>query len=253
MTESQASNYEHGSNSQRIIGMKLLEELDISEGSTVLDLGCGTGYLTKVLSESVGVQDKVVAVDPDGERLAIAKAKYPSSNIEYIQADDSTFPPGEYDIIFSNLVIHWIDDKEALFKRVYANLCPGGRFVFSTPNNCYPIPEIGEKLFSTMVNPNFLHEMLNKKMKFLNEMEYEAMANATGFCPISVKITDHFPKWKNLDEYIDSMHGWFHGGFNPTQFDQGTLQAIKKEYGEGPVTQSKSIMLVYALLTKPSS
>ena len=139
MTESQASNYEDGSDTQRIIGMKLIKELDISEGSTVLDLGCGTGYLTKVLSESVGVQDKVVAV---GERLAIAKAKYPSSNIEYIQADDSTFPPGEYDIIFSNLVIHWIDDKEALFKRVYANLCSGGRFVFSTPNDCYPIPEI---------------------------------------------------------------------------------------------------------------
>ena len=89
MTESQASNYEHGSNSQRIIGMKPIKELDISEGSIVLDLGCGTGYPTKVLSESVGVQDKVVAVDPDGEWLAIAKAKYPSSNIDYIQADDS--------------------------------------------------------------------------------------------------------------------------------------------------------------------
>lgn len=80
-------------------------------------------------------------------------------------------------------------------------------------------------------------------------MEYES----TGFFPISMKTTNHFPKWKNLDEYIDSMHGRFHGGFDPTHFDQGTLQAIKKEYGEGPVTQSKPIMLVYAVLTKLSN
>jgi ubiquinone/menaquinone biosynthesis C-methylase UbiE len=252
MTESQAANYEHGSNSQRIIGTKIIKELEISKGSTVLDLGCGTGYLTKVLSESVGPQGKVVAVDPDGDRLAIAIAKYPSSNIEYIQVDDKTFPPGEYDVIFSNLVIHWIDDKEALFNRVYANLRPGGCFVFCTPNDCYPIPEIGKNLFSTMINPNFLHEMLNRKMKFLNEMEYEAMGDAIGFSPISVKTIDHFPKWKNLDEYIDSMHGWFHGGFDPTRFDQDTLQAIKKEYGEGPIAQPKPITLVHAILTKPS-
>lgn len=252
MTESQAANYEHGSNSQRIIGTKIIQDLEIREGSTVLDLGCGTGYLTKMLSERVGPQGKVVAVDPDGERLAIARTKYHSGNIEYLQADDKTFPLGEYDIVFSNIVIHWIDDKEALFNRVYANLRPGGCFVFSAPNDCYPIPEIGEKVFNTMVGPNFLHQMLNKEMKFLSAMEYEAMGSAIGFTPISMKIIDHFPKWKSLDEYIDSMHGWFHGRFDPTQFDRDTLQAIQKDYGEDPVTQSEPIRLIHAILTKPS-
>ena len=63
----------------------------MQSGSSVLDLGCGTGYLTKVLSERIGPEGKVVAVDPDGERLKIARENYSSSNIEYIQADDKTF------------------------------------------------------------------------------------------------------------------------------------------------------------------
>ena len=93
--------------------------LDLSKGNTVLDLGCGTGYLTKLLAERVGPQGKVLAVDPDGERLKIAKDKYSAPNIVYVQARDQTFPEGQYDAIFCNTVIHWIKDKRALFKRVY--------------------------------------------------------------------------------------------------------------------------------------
>ena len=40
--------------------------------------------------------DQVVAVDPDGESLKIARENHSASNIEYIQADDQTFPPGPY-------------------------------------------------------------------------------------------------------------------------------------------------------------
>ena len=76
----------------------------MKKGATVLDLGCGTGYLTKVLSEQVGPEGKVVAVDSDGERLKIAWEKHSADNIEYIQADDNTFPPGQYDLVFSTIV-----------------------------------------------------------------------------------------------------------------------------------------------------
>ena len=250
MTESQAANYEHGSKMQRDVGIKIIKELKICEGSRVLDLGCGTGYLTKVLSEKVGPQGKVVAVDPDGERLKIAREKYPSSNCEYIQADDKTFPPGEYDIIFSNLVIHWINDKESVFKRVYANLHPGGLFVFTAPSGVHPVPEVGKKIFSTLIGPDFLHTMLNEKLKFVDEREYKVLGNRAGFAQISIQNVDYFPEWKNLDNYIDSMHGCFQGEFDPTQFDQDILQGIRREYGEGPITQSEPIKFVHAILTK---
>ena len=147
----------------------------------------------------------MVAVDPDGsdgERLKIAREKHSASNIEYIQADDQTFPAGQYDLIFSNIVIHWIKDKKALFERVYENLRPGGHFALTTSNGCLPIPEIGRKLFDTLVGPNFLQRMICEKMIFLTDEDYEVLGTSTGFNKISKVIIPDYPKRNNLDAYM---------------------------------------------------
>ena len=229
----------------------MINMLNVEKGATVLDLGCGTGYLTKVLSERVGLEGKVVAVDPDEERLKIAREKYSASNIEYIQADDKTFPPGEYDLIFSNIVIHWISDKEAIIKQAYRNLRPGGCFAFTTAHGHLPIPEIGKVLFNPLVGPDFLEWMVNEKMTFWNASEYVSAATDAGFTQMSMTLISDYPKWNNLDDYIDSMYGWFQGEFDPMKFDQETLQKIKKMYGNGPVTQSEPIYNLHTILTKP--
>ena len=160
--------------------MELMDQITVHKGATVLDLGCGTGYLTKVLAQRVGAEGKVVAVDPDRERLKIAREKYSASNIEYIQADDKVFPEDQYDIIFCNTVIHWIHDKEALYKRVYKNLCPGGQFAFSTPDGFLPVPEIGKKLFDKLLGPNFLIWMLQEKEVYLSANDYRTLAFKSG-------------------------------------------------------------------------
>ena len=247
---SQAWNYQQGSGLQQSVGLRMIEMLNIEKDSSVLDLGCGTGYLTKVISEKVGAEGKVVAVDPDGERLKIARERNSASNIEYIQADDQTFPSGQYDLVFSNIVIHWISDKRALFERIYANLKPGGRFAFTTANGFLPIPEIGKKLFDNLVGPSFLPWMCEEKMMFWNTREYETLAYNTGFTETSMVVTPDYPKWNNLDDYIDSMHGWFQGEFDPTLFDQDVLKELKREHGSGPVILSKPIGNIHAILTK---
>ena len=223
--------------------------LNVEKGATVtvLDLGCGTGYLTKVLSERVGPEGKVVA-----ERLKIAREKYSARNIEYIQADDEIFPPGQYDLIFSNIVIHWIRDKEAVLKRVYKNLRIGGCFAFTTANGNLPIPEIGTALFNQLlvVGPDFLDWMTTEKMIFWNASQYVRAASDAEFKQMSMTIIPHYPKWKNLDDYINSMYGWFQGEFDPTKFDQEALYRIKKEYGNSQVTQLEPIYILHAILTK---
>ena len=246
----QAESYQNGSETQQTVGLRMIEMLSLRKGSTVLDLGCGTGYLTKLLSERVGPEGKVVAVDPDGERLKIAREKHSAPNINYIQADDQTFPSGQYDVIFSNIAIHWISDKTALFKRVYDNLTPGGLFAFTTANGHLPIPKIGQKLFDTLVGPNFLPWITQEKMIFWNASEYETLASNTGFTHASMEITPDYPKWSSLDDYIDSMYGWFQGQFDPEQFDRGALEELQREHGNGPVEQEEPIDNLHAICIK---
>ncbi len=246
-TKSQASSYEQKSKGQRNGGLDLIDMLNVEKGATVLDLGCGTGYLTKVLSERVGPEGKV---DPDGERLKIAREKYSASNIQYIHADDRTFPSERYNLVFSNAVIHWISDKEGLHGHVYNNLCVGGRFAFTTPNGFFPNPMVGIKLFDELVHPNFLHQMFHEKMILLSCNEYRNIATTAGFKNISTTVKNIDLQWSSLDSYIDSMYGWFQGEFDPKQFDKDKLDEIKQQHGDGPVIAPEPHRRLYVILTK---
>lgn len=248
---SQAASYECGSESQRGAGINLIAKLNIQMGNTLVDLGCETGSLAKVLSEKVGPHGKVVAVDPDGERLELAREKHSASNIEYVQGDDRTFPSGQYDFIFCNATIHWISDKEGLFKRAYDNLRPGGQFAFTTPDGPLAIPDIGRRVFDELLGPEFLHRMQNEVKVYLTADEYKSLAVTTGFEQTSVTIENLYPKWRDLDHYIDSMYGWFGGEFVPSQLDGEGLQKLKEEFGDGPVLQREPIRKIEAILTKP--
>ena len=58
-TFNEARTYDSNSTEQREDGFNLMDLLCLEEGSKVLDLGCGTGYLTKVLANRVGQSGKV--------------------------------------------------------------------------------------------------------------------------------------------------------------------------------------------------
>ena len=226
LSSSQAASYGLEGTSHRDAGLAMIDVLDIQKGSTILDLGCGTGALTKVLAEKVGAEGKVVAVDSDGERLKVAREEYSASNIEYVQANDKTFPATRlYDLVFCN---DWNSDKSSLFslfKSVYDSLRPGGQFAFII------MPAAGQKL----------------KTHLLAEI-YKKMASSAGFEITSVTTEDLRPKHRKVDHYIAAMYGWFDGQFDPAQFDSAAFQRLKREYGVGPVVQTEKLEFV---LTKP--
>ena len=248
MSHSQAASYLHRSEGQQELGMRLIESVTVKKGSTVLDLGCGTGYFTKVLSELVGPEGKVVGVDPDKDRLKIA-TQYSASNIEYVLADDQTFPVGPYDLVFCNCVVHWIKNKEPLFKHVSENLTSGGCFAFAGADGFLPIPAIGKRIFNELVGPEFLNWMLHEKMTFLTAKDYRKLASASGLREVSMTTWTVTPEWRNLDNYVDSMYGWFQGEFDPSEFDTRTFEQIKEAYGDRSV-RSEPIRNLVAVLTK---
>ena len=109
-------------------GNSVMELIDADKDSTILDLGCGNGALSKTLQDKGFI---VKGIDASKELLDIAKKNYP--NIEFIQADATNFSLQEpVDVVFSNAVFHWIDKErqQDMLKCVYNALKENGQFVF---------------------------------------------------------------------------------------------------------------------------
>lgn len=108
----------------------------------ILDLGAGTGLLTKYLFEKYP-EAEFTLIDISEEMLKLAKNRFQRyNNFKYITADYLEHDFKNFDIIVSSLSIHHIEDedKKKLYKKIYDTLNPEGIFlnadqvIGSTPN-----------------------------------------------------------------------------------------------------------------------
>ena len=104
-------------------GASVLELLGDVSGQRILDLGCGDGVLTASLVEKGA---SVLGVDSSSEMIADAIARGLDASVM-----DATALPfeDEFDAVFTNAVLHWIKDHDAVLAGVHRALKPGGRFV----------------------------------------------------------------------------------------------------------------------------
>lgn len=106
-------------------GKGVLELLDPQAGEYILDLGCGTGHLTRAIADAGA---RVLGIDSASSMIEQARQNYPG--IEFQVADAREFSmPNTFDAVFSNAVLHWIPEAEPVVQHIAANLKPGGRFV----------------------------------------------------------------------------------------------------------------------------
>lgn len=104
---------------------KVFALLDPQPSEMILDLGCGTGHLTKRIAD---VGANVYGLDSSSEMLVKAREAYP--DITFIQTDAQNFTLNErFDAVFSNAALHWMSDAEGVVTSVSRILKPGGRFV----------------------------------------------------------------------------------------------------------------------------
>lgn len=238
-----AEQYSIGSSLQKQDGLKLIELIQPKEKSRVLDLGCGTGYLSSVLAETVGPGGEVIAVDPDKERIKTAGEKYGGKNITFLEGSSDNFPASQYDVVFSNYVLQWIKNKKCTFDAVYQNLSPGGCFAFIAVAEQ---PVILLQLCDLM-GPAKAKQM-NEKFEFVPSEVYETLAKECGFL---VKFKDATPTNLAFPNTKLLMDWWFattHGAFDPALVDEVTLESFTKHYEGKPV--ELEVPIVTFLLTK---
>ena len=115
----------------------ILSLLELNSADRVLDLGCGTGVLTRMIadrldSKSGGVS---VGIDAAAKMILVAGKKRGSGNcrFEVMAAEDLSFEDQSFDVVVSSLFFHHIplDLKEKTLAESFRILRPGGRLIIA--------------------------------------------------------------------------------------------------------------------------
>ena len=109
-------------------GARVLERLGLRGDEIVMDAGCGSGRVTRLLLERLP-RGRVYGVDRSPAMLAVAREQLAEhgGRLTLVEADLTTVRlPEPLDAIFSNATFHWITDHDALFANLAALLRPGG-------------------------------------------------------------------------------------------------------------------------------
>lgn len=118
-----AARYAEAAHFVPALGAPALELLAPRPGERILDLGCGDGVLTEKI---VVAGATVVAVDAGSDMVAAARARGLDARV--MDGQKLIFE-SEFDAVFSNAVLHWMRDQQAVLSGVHRALKPGGRFV----------------------------------------------------------------------------------------------------------------------------
>ena len=114
---------------------RTVELAELRPGDCVLDVGCGTGVLTRFAADAVGSKGVVIGIDPGPAMIGIARlraqrthsrAKFELGVIEALDFASDTF-----DVVLSSFVLHHLpaDVKPVGLREVWRVLKPEGRFV----------------------------------------------------------------------------------------------------------------------------
>ncbi len=113
--------------------LDLLSRIPLDTPSSVVDLGCGAGNVTRAL-RTRWRDAKITGVDGSREMLERARSENP--DITWVEADMNDWrPDGALDLIYSNAALHWLDNHDALFPRLMDMIAPGGFLAVQMPRN----------------------------------------------------------------------------------------------------------------------
>ncbi|BDU76225.1 methyltransferase domain-containing protein [Mesoterricola sediminis] len=113
--------------------LDLLARADLTDPGVIVDLGCGTGHLTRRLAER-WPQARVTGVDSSAAMLGKAAEGGPGP--EWVLADLATWQPAApVDLLVSNAALQWLPDHGTLLKRLMGHLAPGGVLAVQMPDN----------------------------------------------------------------------------------------------------------------------
>jgi len=129
-----AADYAANSVMQQTWARELIARLHLRGDEHILDVGCGDGKVTAEIARAVP-RGSVTGVDASPEMIAFAQKTFPAKknpNLKFHALDARKIKmPREFDLVFSNAALHWVDDHPAFLRGAASVLKTGGRLLVS--------------------------------------------------------------------------------------------------------------------------
>jgi trans-aconitate 2-methyltransferase len=198
--------------------IELIERIPPKSYKSIIDLGCGDGVITKMLLDRYN-PEHIVGVDNSSSMLE--KAQLTPTDINW-QLSDITDFTGNYDLIFSNAALQWLNNHNVLFKQLVQQT--NNTLAIQMPNNfdapshvllretILENPRFKDKLASTIrtapvMSKQDYYQLLCDNMSYLDIWETQYLQLLTGNSPILewVRGTALVPIREKLtaDEYTE--------------------------------------------------
>lgn len=187
-----AYNYEKHSTPQTEWGNELIEKLCLQGHERLLDIGCGDGKLTAKIAAMLP-KGSVVGMDSSDSMIEIATTRYPNKdfqNLTFIQNDATNLLfEDDFDIVFSNAVLHWIPDHVRVLKGIKHSLHPNGKTLLQMGGlgNASELLDIAYKMIREPTwGPYF--NAFKEPYYFFGPEEYKKWLKQAGFETIRVEL-----------------------------------------------------------------
>ncbi|MDO9104301.1 MAG: malonyl-ACP O-methyltransferase BioC [Methylovulum sp.] len=200
-----APSYDRFAPLQRSVAQALLTTVDVgSLSGTLLDIGCGTGFLTGellALPACTAGKVSVIALDIALTMLQTARRKLSGqTQVYYICADAEALPlaGGSIDRVFSSLALQWCSRLDECLKDIRRVLKPGGQLTFST-FGAGTLQEL-KAAWATVDDYSHVND-------FYSEQAIAGLLQQAGFRAISISSTSYRPCYGSVWALMRELKG----------------------------------------------
>jgi ubiquinone/menaquinone biosynthesis C-methylase UbiE len=186
----------------------LVEVVDIQADQRVLDVGCGTGVVTRAVAQRLGPHGKIVGFDVNDVMLQMAQQFAQQADldaIEWQQGDAASMPFGtaEYDVVLCEQGLQYFPDRAGALREMARVMVPGGQLALSVWRSLERHP-----FFIALVDALASHlgedstSALRAAFSLTEREELRALVSAAGFRDVHVRLEVQMSRYPSIEDFV---------------------------------------------------
>lgn len=202
-----AKDYSKNASAQFKWAMELLDTITLTGNEAILDVGCGDGKITHVISEAVP-EGRVVGMDSSEDMIGLAQDTYADNEpqLSFYHGDASNLPHEyEFDLVFSNACLHWVQDHRPVLAGIARALKPGGHALLQMggKGNVQTVRTAVYETFARDPWQPYFADYVSSHF-FHGDEEYGGWLEEAGLTPSRLSLIP-----KDMVHTPDEFEGWF--------------------------------------------